>query len=517
MADEDKKIILVNVTKIFRNRKLDIVFPLGMLYLAGSLKRAGYSVKIYNIATEEIDHFVNEISKEQILFIGICSILTGLKIAAAIKLSQNIKKRMDAPIVWGGLYPSSEPELCLEKNYVDMVAIGEGEELIVDIAKIHTGKLAKETVAGIAYKNEERNAVVNKKRSPLQNLDNFKPDTENIKLEDYIYDLDEESSVLPYPIMTSRGCPFDCAFCYNNAFNERKWRKYSIEYVVNHLKELKAKADFDYIILADDNAFVDKERLFAIMDQLYTLGIKICHFGLKLTNLEEEDLRKFVKYKVKSIYFGIESFQERVLKLCNKEHSREQIFRAIKLIRKHPELKVVAGIVLAMPGETFDEMRRDIREAMENITFDGNLSIFVVILFPIPKTKFYYDLINSGNFRKITRIEDWIQMNPYETEKILKIMKPNATKRDIRLVIMAKRYTEHIINLSRKFVYTGDRTSVYKAAYYIVDKFRYAFFSLSKWRLNKEIFFLSDLDFLGFRILVMLEKLGSKGLKCFFK
>lgn len=509
MISSNKKIILVNVTEIVRDRKLDIVFPLGMLYLYGSLKNSGYNVKTYNISTKEIKNFINEITRQEVLFIGICSVLTGLKIDAAVKLSKAIKSVSDIPVVWGGLFPSSEPELCLQKDYIDLLGIGEGEELIVDIAKIYTGELRKENVYGVGFKDADGKIVINPRRPMLEDLDRFMPDISDVNVDDYVYNLDRNTKVLPYPIMTSRGCPYNCAFCYNSAYNMRRWRKYSVDYIVRFLKELKSRGNFEYIILADDNPFVDKQRFFLIMEKLFNEGVKISHFGLKLNKLEESDLKNFVQYQVRSIYYGIESFQDRVLKLCQKEHTRDLIHRAIKLIKNYPELPVVAGIVVGMPGETFEEMRRDIREALDNISFDGNMYIYVVILFPIPKTKFYNDLAQEGRY-KVNSIEEWSKVSPYESERILKVMRPEATKRDLKMVIMAKRYTEKIINAARKVSPKGEKRKFYIFLYSIINRIRYVFFALGKWRLYNEKFFLSGLDFFGIKVLFFIEKIGKR-------
>lgn len=60
---------------------------------------------------------------------------------------------------------------------------------------------------------------------------------------------------------TSRGCPHNCGFCYNQAFNKRRWRGMGAERVVAELKRLSVEYSVNAFNLEDDEFFVDLERV----------------------------------------------------------------------------------------------------------------------------------------------------------------------------------------------------------------------------------------------------------------
>jgi radical SAM superfamily enzyme YgiQ (UPF0313 family) len=171
-ADSDRKDVIV----LARIETDTVIHPLGLIYLGGALRKAGYQkVKVFNIFKDEIDKTVDEIVKMKPLFVGL-STLTGPQTRYTYDMSRAIKARdKDIKIIWGGVHPTMLPEDCLKEDCVDMVCIGEGEEVITELAASLAAKADLEGIRGIGYKREEK-AVINPRRPFITELDRFEPD-----------------------------------------------------------------------------------------------------------------------------------------------------------------------------------------------------------------------------------------------------------------------------------------------------------------------------------------------------
>ena len=129
-----------------------------------------------------------------------------------------------------------DPSVCLIRLY------GEGEETIVEvIASIKKEKSLKD-VRGISYLDEENKVAITSKRDIIEDLDRIQfPDFEGLEYGGFLencrcnYDLSGIKFDYPriYPILTSRGCPFQCTFCYHSL--GLKYRKRSIKNVMDEL------------------------------------------------------------------------------------------------------------------------------------------------------------------------------------------------------------------------------------------------------------------------------------------
>jgi len=302
--------------------------PLGLLYLGGSLRKANFPVKIFHILPAEINKSALEIINQNPLFVGF-SVMTGIPAYYAVQMSKKIKElNPEIPIIWGGHHPSLIPNQCLEENYIDAVIIGEGEETIVDLANALEQKKDLSSVLGIGFK-KAKEIIINPPRPRIQNLDNLIVDWSLVNVSDYIISSGNERVIGFY---SSRGCPYNCGFCSSAKFFERTWRAHSSDYVVNSLKQLKEKFGINGVFFADDNFIIDRTRAFAIIKQLYDIGIRTKTLDIRTNHLDEELLSLLKKTKATGIFIGWESGCDRLLKLMNKGITRDEIIEKVKII-----------------------------------------------------------------------------------------------------------------------------------------------------------------------------------------
>ena len=204
------------IALILPSGKVDFkIPPFSLLFLSYGLKKEGYNVNLYHIQDEEIDSAVDEIIKTKPMFAGF-SVITGLPTYYASEMSEQIKKKSDIPVVWGGIHTSLLYKQCLNEKYIDFVVIGEGEETIVELADAIKKDKDYSHIKGIGYKlNQE--PFINRPRSLKRDISDYKMDIDAINWSDYIHESDTmyngkivRTRELGY--YSSRGCRHNCSF-----------------------------------------------------------------------------------------------------------------------------------------------------------------------------------------------------------------------------------------------------------------------------------------------------------------
>jgi len=210
--------------------KAGIRLPLGLLYLATYLKKR-------NIRATIIDARVNKHWKKELCeklkfvdFVGITCFI-GPMISYSIEIAKFIKKyKPEVKVIFGGVHPTLIPEKVLQMSEIDIVVRHEGEE---PLCKIMSGKNLSD-ICGISYRDENGKIVHNSDQKILP--------VDKIPIPDYsLVDLDKYSATTYFneksmSIMASRGCPYNCGFCYLS--NIESWRPFPVDVVVKNAKIL---------------------------------------------------------------------------------------------------------------------------------------------------------------------------------------------------------------------------------------------------------------------------------------
>ena len=487
------RILLFQIFPTWRGLELDMRLPLGMLNLANSLKKSGYKVEIYHIEDSQCDSILSKINFSDVLFIGVCSVLTGFSLRSAINFSKKVKKiDNNISIVWGGIQVTAIPEVCLKNDFVDAVGVGEGEELIVQIAKVFNGEIDPFVVKGFAFKDKVGEIFVNDQWEPIKNLDDYGPDYSFIDLNKYIF-----RGRVSGLMITSKGCPFSCAFCYNDYYYRDKkirWRKHSSEYIINLLKYLKSKYNFHAFSFSDDNFFVDRERAVGILEEVHKLGLKTYSVDIKINNIMVDDIKAMGKLGVESVFFGTESLNSRLIKLINKRQTKERVIEVISQFAKYaPDIQVQTEILMALPFERKSELRRDIKEGLDLYKYNKNLSLYFGVLFPLPKTKMM-EYANINGFSPKT-IYDYANIDLNTAWSIC----------DQWTLFDLSKKERYKLGLVEKYaaLIASDRRLQSRSLYGILKKVKAeVFFRLVKFRLKNWFFFFHELDFWVWRVLI---------------
>ncbi|MBI2508177.1 cobalamin B12-binding domain-containing protein [Candidatus Woesearchaeota archaeon] len=243
--------------------------PDGLLTLAAIPKKEGYNIKILDLRLERDWRSVVRKHVENGPLLVATTSMTGPQIKYALELSQFVKQiDKSVPIIWGGLHPTFLPEQTLENESIDIVVIDEGDLTFIDLIKTIEKNKPLKDVLGIAYKDSEDKIHKNPPRGLIKDLDTL-PDTpyDLIDLKKY-YGLDIEKGEPSITLMTSRGCPFKCNFCYDTKLYGNTWRAYSVERTINMIKDVVEKFGVKNIYFQDDNFATNLKRFKDIIHRI---------------------------------------------------------------------------------------------------------------------------------------------------------------------------------------------------------------------------------------------------------
>lgn len=393
--------------------------PFSILAASSYANREGYEVKIVD---QRIDKNWKKTLSDELkstpLFVGI-SCMTGSQIGFALEIAGFLRKITKAPLVWGGIHPTITPLQTLQDKHVDIVAIGEGEETVRDLANALKEKKTLKNVKGIAYRENNGKIIQNPLRDFLDV--NKLPDTpwELINAEDYISSSLYISSGKRMMDIgeTSRGCPYNCAFCCSSKVKKRIWRPMSSSKAVNLIVTTVKKFKLDSIWLRDDNFYVDLKRAEEIFKGIikadlnikwYTAGTRIDTFN----SMKPDFLKLMIKSGCDALKFGAESGCDRVLESIHKSQTKEGVLAAN---RKAKEFGIISSYSFmgGFPTETKEELMETI-DLMIKLKKENPKAIIesLCMFTPHPKTELFEVALEHG-LKPPTNLSDWASWSYY--------------------------------------------------------------------------------------------------------
>ncbi len=356
--------MLIDLIKVPDPTSIDDLLdePLGLLYLASSLRNNGYEVRITNLSGHTVDSWKTEIKKADLHGIQLYTPTAHI----GIKIAKFIKENFNTPVICGGAHPTALPNL-KELSVFDTINVGEGENSIVEIAD--------------AYRD--------KKHIPRIIRSKFITDLDSISLpaRDLVNMMSFHRKVggkRCFGIVGSRGCNYKCNFCDRSLFGERA-RFRSIDNIVEEIRGLISDYGVKNFEFLDDMWTVTKKRLREFRDKAKELNISYrCNGRSDVTNKKVYDL--VYDSGGTMICFGIESGSQRILDLINKQTTVEKNFEAIK-VAQSAGLKVMGYFIAGFPGET----RETIQESIDFIKKSGIDQAQFYTFIPLPGCAVYKD------------------------------------------------------------------------------------------------------------------------------
>jgi anaerobic magnesium-protoporphyrin IX monomethyl ester cyclase len=266
--------------------------------------------------------------------------LSSLTIKPAIEVTARLKAAIGVPVVWGGAGPTLEPALCIP--HADLVCVGEGEQVIVDLAQRIDAGATLTDVPGVWAKTPEGEVVRNPSRPLLELEDLAIPDFEPRRTL-RINDDQIHRNIYPpnlgkqYIIMTTRGCPFSCSFCiesvYQDMFGKKNHlRRRSVDIVIRELVEARQRIDFNSVMFYDD-VFTTHPRWLKEFARRYKAEVGLPFWCYTYpTTTKKDEIEMLRDAGCVSMTIGIQSGSEEVLNGYNRPVPREKAMEAARIL-----------------------------------------------------------------------------------------------------------------------------------------------------------------------------------------
>ncbi len=387
------KFLLVNA--VYSEVPIETHHPaLGFGYVASTLRKEFRDRIVFKVINSYLTENIKEFQPD---IIGITSVTKNFNVA---KEYAKIAKQAGIPVIIGGVHITFMPQTITSDMTIGID--GEGEATIVELMALYLnkGKFNKADLYGVK-------GIM------------FWDKGELIKTEprELIKDLD----TIPYPardlltihsqahMLSSRGCPYNCAFCSTSSYTRHYTRYAGAEYVAEEIAQIYDNYKISHLTIYDDMFTINTNRVAQIQKLLSGRNL-IGKFGISvniradfITDALAEILRSM---NVKVVALGTESGCQKTLDyLKSGGLTIENNANAVRILKKH-HIIPYCSFVIGSPDESYADMMQTIKFIKENNIYYYDISILV----PFPGTKIWDYALSVG---EVSEDMDWDRLNFY--------------------------------------------------------------------------------------------------------
>lgn len=374
-------------------------FPQGLAYIASTLRMDGHEVSIYN---QDLYHYADEhltafLDDNPFDMVGFSFISGYYQYKKALAVSEAINRAKRRPLyVIGGHGPSPEPEFFMKKTGADVTVIGEGEETVMELLRAVGNHASFAGIKGIAYRDGDR-VIVNERRPLIRDIDAIPfPAYDLFPIHYYrLLRMPHAGNAdFVMPVLSGRGCPFTCNFCYRL---DEGFRPRSNASIIEEIKMLKRNYGITYIAFSDELLMSSEARVTALCEDFIRENLDIkwdCNGRL---NYAKPGLLALMKRAgCVFINYGIEAFDDQILRNMNKALTTAQIVRGIEATLSagiSPGFNIIFGNI----GESRETLRKGVDFLLKYD--DGAQMRTIRPVTPYPGSPLYYNAIERGLIR----------------------------------------------------------------------------------------------------------------------
>lgn len=367
---------------------------LGLAYLAAIAEQEGHEAAIFDMGLRPQKSIADEVAAIiawRPHVVAFTSMTTSYQsVEEAVEL---LKEALGAstPIIIGGPHATTLPEMTLQNPHIDFLVYGEGEYVFRDwLRQIAAGDTNWGSNVGLWYKDEAGNVVNGGERELIPDLDELPfPARHLFDLKAYpLYAPDGQQMIT---VLTSRGCPYKCSFCFKGIVG-RTYRQRSPENIVAELRHIIERYDVRNFYFMDDLFTINVKRLEAILDYFIgqDLGVRWRCLA-RVDRVNPELLKKMYKAGCRQIHFGIESGNAEILKKTAKHINLDQVRQAIEWT-EDAGIMSKGYFILGLPGDNEETMNETIEFAASLRLSEAMFSIAT----PMPGTELWEELIHKN-------------------------------------------------------------------------------------------------------------------------
>jgi radical SAM superfamily enzyme YgiQ (UPF0313 family) len=406
------------------------VMPPGLLSLAAYLREHDEPAALLDLCTARpweknpddpddatLETFEAELKSAQPTLVGVSVMAAG-----QFKLAREVCRRAkllkpDVVTVVGGAHVSQFPrEILTHCPEVDFVVIGEGEVQLLEIARfVRTSGASARWPDGLGWRTAGGGIEVSSKRCYIKEPNSLPwPAYDLVRFSDYRHDMSSWHN--PYgidfgvrvPVITSRGCPYNCSFCSVAACMGLQYRPLSAARVVDELQMLYEKYGARYIAFFDANFAQDNARVIAICEEIRKRNLRLTldlPTGLPINGLAKEMIDALAAVGLIRTCISVETGDAYIRnEVMGKHIAEDDIFEVVAALRRHPQIFLVTDYVLGMPEDTEESLETS-WALIEHLDTDD---IALCLATPYPGTRLYEQCVRDSLFQPgIDRTRLW--------------------------------------------------------------------------------------------------------------
>jgi len=386
--------------------------PLGLCYMAAVLEKDGHDVHILDCPVNNYGagDIATEISTFEPDVIGIAAITSLANVTK--ELCDFIKRQFpQITIILGGPHATVMPEELSKDKNIDIIIRNEADNIICDVLKNIDSYKEQRIVDGGKVKNLDllpypaRHLLDMQKYTSMANTYKTSPQV--------------------FQVVTSRGCPFTCTFCFDA---KGFFRQRSVANVMTEIRMLKEKYNVKELAFWDDILTMNKNWTYEFCKEMEKENLVwSCYTRLDL--IDENLLKAMKKAGCWNIFFGIEAGSQKLLDIMTKKMTVEQMRNAVKLVKK-VGIEIRGSFMLGLPGETPELARETIKFAIE---LDPDYAQFSLTT-PYPGTQLWSTYEQYGTLDKnaLDEYHGWLPVfvpHGYKSkEELISMQKEAFTK-----------------------------------------------------------------------------------------
>lgn len=429
-----------------RTHSITQIEPIGHMSLAEMMASKGIDVAVFSGELLRGLEFLEKTGCDKNTVVGLYCDYENQ--SAVESFTKEIKKRYGAIVFIGGPQTVGLGEAFLRASQADGMMRGEGEfSLYEAIHAIQDEAVARwETIAGMCSFRKDGSYYDNGIYPAIENLDELPIITGKIKSS-------QHQGINHMAVMSGRGCPFHCSFCYEGA-NSKNVRRRSVENVMKEIRcRLKQNPNVKYIFFGDDTFTLDKERVRTFCEQLKELRkehdfVWFADAHVNIVIKYPEIVKMMVDAGLVRMQIGIESCNQHIIDIYNKKIKREGLFKVIEVCKEAGLPQLVGNIIIGGALETRETLDYTFSTVNEMIKAGrGMVEVVSTFYMPFPETAMSKDPEAFGIFVKdeaaLTSVGDF----PVIETKTLSIEEICAARNE---------FFEENIRLMRKMLSDGE-------------------------------------------------------------
>jgi anaerobic magnesium-protoporphyrin IX monomethyl ester cyclase len=421
MMKKKNKVVLVNPPLLKGSIRHQLYLLIGLAYLAAVLEEDENDVSVIDCQADQINHdkLRTKLAGLKPDLVGITSMAPTIQsalLAAAIAKDEC----PNATVVLGGPHATfMDKEILKDEASVDVIVRGEGEYTLRELVQNLFDSQNLHEVKGITFRDNGK-IVRNPDRPLIKNLDELpRPSYKHFQLEKY-----QLFGRTLLPVISSRGCPFQCSFCVASRMFGKSFRARSPKNIVDELEWLRDVHGAEAFTFYDDTLTFDKKRMYQIVEEIKKRNIGIpwdCQ--TRVDQVSKDLLVKMREANCQQVFFGVESGCQKILDAVHKKTTVEQNEKAIKWA-KETGLFVTISAIIGYPGETRDTIKQTL-DFIKRVKPDD---VYLCVAAPFPGTELREIVEKKGyktsaNWQFYDTITPVFENPELPTEEIRKIRK----------------------------------------------------------------------------------------------